>query len=157
VSNPRRGVVIRVDPDTREVVERIDVGGRPGAIVAGGGGIWVADNAGGGVTAINAVGGRIFKRGIAPHAAPLRLAVGAGAVWVSSASTGAVRRIDLGSAISGAPIPAGRGPAGVTVAGGLVWVANSRVGRVTRVHPATHTLAALTIAVGARPGGVTPQ
>lgn len=154
VSNPRRGEVIRVDPDTREVVERIDVGGRPGAVVAGGGRIWVADDAGGGVTAINTAGGRIFKRGIPPHVAPLRLAVGAGAVWVSSATTGAVRRIDLGTAAPGAPIPAGRGPAGITVAGGLVWVANSRVDRVTRVDPATHALFGVPISVGERPGGI---
>jgi DNA-binding beta-propeller fold protein YncE/tRNA A-37 threonylcarbamoyl transferase component Bud32 len=154
VSSPRRGEVLRVDPDTRRVTAGIDVGGRPGAIVFGGGRVWVADDAGGGVTAINAVGGRVFKRGIAPHVAPLRLAVGAGAVWVSSASTGAVRRIDLGSATAGAPIPAGRGPAGVTVGGGLVWVANSRVDRVTRVDPATHTLFGTPISVGERPGGI---
>jgi streptogramin lyase len=154
VSDPRRGEVLRVDPDARRVIARIDVGGRPGAIVAGGGRIWVADDAGGGVTAINAAGGRVFKRGIAPHVAPLRLAVGAGAVWVSSATTGAVRRIDLGSATAGAPIPAGRGPAGVTVGGGLVWVANSRADRVTRVDPATHTLFGTPIAVGERPGGI---
>ena len=154
VSSPRRGEVIRVDPDTRQVIERIEVGGRPGAIVAGGRRIWVADDEGGGVTAINTVGGRVFKRDISPHAAPLRLAVGAGAVWVSSASTGAVRRIDLGSAVAGAPIPAGRGPAGVTVGGGLVWVANSRSDSITRIDPATHVLVGLPIAVGERPGGI---
>jgi tRNA A-37 threonylcarbamoyl transferase component Bud32/streptogramin lyase len=154
VSSPRTGEVLRVDPGARRVAARVEVGGRPGAIVFGGGRVWVADDAGGGVTAINAVGGRIFKRGIAPHVAPLRLAVGAGAVWASSASTGAVRRIDLGSATAGAPIPAGRGPAGVTVGGGLVWVANSRVDRVTRVDPATHALFGTPIAVGERPGGI---
>ncbi len=154
VSSPRTGEVLRVDPGTRRVIARIDVGGRPGAIVAGGGRVWVADDASGGVTAIDVAGGQIFKRGIAPHVAPLRLAVGAGAVWVSSATTGAVRRIDLGSATAGAPIPAGRGPAGITVGGGLVWVANSRVDRVTRVDPATHTLFGTPIAVGERPGGI---
>jgi streptogramin lyase len=154
VSSPRRGEVLRVDPVAGRVTARIDVGGRPGAIVAGGGRVWVADDAGGGITAINDAGGRIFKRGIPPHVAPLRLAVGAGAVWVSSASTGTVRRIDLGSAAPGPPIPAGRGPAGVTVAGGLVWVANSRSDRVTRVDPATHTLFGVPIPVGDRPGGI---
>jgi DNA-binding beta-propeller fold protein YncE len=154
LSSPRRGEVLRVDPASGRVTARIDVGGRPGAIVFGGGRIWVADDAGGGVTAINATGGRIFRRGIPPHVAPLRLAVGAGAAWVSSASTGAVRRIDLGTGAVGAPIPAGRGPAGVTVGGGLVWVANSRSDRVTRVDPATHTLFGVPISVGERPGGI---
>lgn len=154
VSSPRRSEVLRVDTDSGQVTARIDVGGRPGAIVTGGGRIWVADDAGGGVTAINVVGGRIYKRGIAPHVAPLRLAVGAGAIWVSSATTGSVRRIDLTTATAAAPIPAGRGPAGVTVGGGLVWVANSRADLVTRVDPATHTLVGLPIPVGERPGGI---
>ncbi len=154
VSSPRRGEVLRVDPAKDRVTATIEVGGRPGAIVAGGKRIWVADDAGGGVAAINAAGGRVFKRDIPPHAAPLRLAAGAGAVWVSSATTGAVRRIDLGSATAGAPIPAGRGPAGVTVGGGLVWVANSRADRVTRVNPATHALFGTPISVGERPGGI---
>jgi streptogramin lyase len=154
VSDPRRGEVLRVDPGTEQVRARIDVGGRPGAIVFGGGRVWVADDDGAGVTAINPKGGRVFKAGLPPHVAPLRLAVGAGAVWVSSASTGAVRRIDLATATAGAPIPVGRGPAGLTVGGGLVWVANSRSGSVTRVDPATRTLLGLPIEVGERPGGI---
>ncbi|HKB51683.1 MAG TPA: serine/threonine-protein kinase [Solirubrobacterales bacterium] len=154
VSSPRRGEVLRVDPGSEQVTARIEVGGRPGAIVAGGDRVWVADDDGAGVAAINPAGERVFKRGLPPHVAPLRLAVGAGAVWVSSASTGALRRIDLSTAAPGAPIPAGRGPAGVTVGGGLVWVANSRSDRVTRVDPATHTLFGAPIAVGERPGGI---
>jgi DNA-binding beta-propeller fold protein YncE/predicted Ser/Thr protein kinase len=154
VSSPPTGRVLRIDPSSRRVRERIDVGGRPGAIAVGGGRVWVADEAGAGVVAINATSGRVHKRGIAPHAAPLRLAVGAGGLWVSSASTSAVRRVDLGSAVADAPILAGRGPAGVTVAGGLVWVANSRSGTVTRIDPSLHTILGDPISVGASPGGI---
>jgi DNA-binding beta-propeller fold protein YncE len=154
VSSPARGEVLRVDPATEAVTARIPVGGRPGAIVVGGGRVWVADDDGAGVTAINPRGGRIYKRRIPPLAAPLRLAVGAGAVWVSSASTGAVRRIDLTTATAGAPIAVGRGPAGVTVGGGLVWVANSRSEAVTRVDPSIRAILGDPISVGARPGGI---
>jgi streptogramin lyase len=153
VSDPRRGRVLRVDPE-RGVVARVPVGGRPGAIAYGGGRIWVADDAGAGVTAINPAGDRVFKRGIAPHAAPLRLAAGAGAIWVSSASTGTVRRIDFGDATADAPIRVGRGPAGVTVGGGLVWVANSRSATVSRVDPSIRATLGAPIAVEGRPGGV---
>jgi DNA-binding beta-propeller fold protein YncE/predicted Ser/Thr protein kinase len=153
VSNPRTGVVLRIDPSGR-ISARIDVGGSPGAIVSGGGRIWVADEDGGGVTAIDAQGARVIRRGLAPHAAPLRLAVGAGGLWISSASTGTVRRIDLGTLAAGAPILAGRGPAGVTVGHGLVWVANSRSASVTRVDPATHSILGDPIAVGEQPGGI---
>jgi DNA-binding beta-propeller fold protein YncE len=154
VASPRRGEVLQVDPLTERVRRRIDVGGRPGAIAFGGGRVWVAGDEGAGVTAIDPEGGRILERHVPPHAAPLRLAVGAGAVWVSSATTGAVRRIDLTTATAGPPIPAGRGPAGLTVGGAIVWVANSRSDSVSRVDSATRTLVGLPIAVGERPGGI---
>jgi len=153
VSNPRTGKVLRVDPE-RGVTGEVSVGGSPGAIVSGGGRIWVADEDGAGVTAIDAKSERVIRRGLAPHAAPLRLATGAGGLWVSSASTGTVRRIDLGTMAAGSPIPAGRGPAGVTVGNGLVWVANSRGGTVSRVDPSLHTVIGAPIPVGARPGGI---
>jgi DNA-binding beta-propeller fold protein YncE/predicted Ser/Thr protein kinase len=154
VASPRTGQVLRVDPESGGITARIDVGGRPGAIAVGGGRVWVADEDGAGIAAIDAAGNAVFKRGIAPHSAPLRLAVGAGGLWVSNASTGAVRRVDLGSAVAGPPIAVGRGPAGLTVAGGVVWVANSRSGTVSRLDPATHSLLGLPIAVGERPGGI---
>jgi DNA-binding beta-propeller fold protein YncE/predicted Ser/Thr protein kinase len=154
VSSPRTGRVLRLDPTSGRVQMRIAVGGRPGAIAIGGGRVWVADETGAGITAINALNGEIYKRGLAPHAAPLRLAVGAGGLWVSSASTSAVRRIDLGSALSGDPILVGRGPAGVTVAGGLVWVANSRSATVSRVDPSLRSILGDPIPVGGAPGGI---
>lgn len=153
VSNPRTGAVLRLDPDGR-VTARVAVGGSPGAIVSGGGRIWVADEGGAGVTAIDARKARLIRRGLGTHAAPLRLAVGAGGLWVSSASTATVRRIDLGTLAVGQPILAGRGPAGVTVGNGLVWVANGRSTTVTRIDPATHSTRGDPIEVGERPGGI---
>jgi streptogramin lyase/predicted Ser/Thr protein kinase len=153
VSNPRTGTVLRLDT-AGNVTARLHLGGSPGAIVSGGGRIWVADEAGAGVTAIDGPRARVIRRGLAPHAAPLRLAVGAGGVWVSSASTGTVRRIDLGTMAVGPPILAGRGPAGVTVGHGLVWVANSRSASVTRVDPSTHSTLGDPTAVGELPGGI---
>jgi DNA-binding beta-propeller fold protein YncE/predicted Ser/Thr protein kinase len=154
VSYPSHGDVLRVAVDGEGLSGRVHVGGRPGAIAFGGGRVWVADEAGAGVTAIDAASGRIVKRGIVPHAAPLRLAVGAGALWVSSASTGAIRRIDLGDATAGPAIPVGRGPAGITVGHGYVWVANSRGESVARVDPTINARLGEPIEVGGRPGGI---
>jgi DNA-binding beta-propeller fold protein YncE/predicted Ser/Thr protein kinase len=153
VSNPRTGTVLRIDT-AGHVTARIHLGSSPGALVSGGGRIWVADEDGGGITAIDGPRARVIRRGLEPHAAPLRLAVGAGGLWVSSASTGTVRRIDLGTMSAGPPVLAGRGPAGVTVGHGLVWVANSRSSTVTRVDPATHSIIGDPIQVGERPGGI---
>jgi DNA-binding beta-propeller fold protein YncE len=154
VSDPPHGEVLRIDPQSGKVLAKIDVGGRPGPIAFGGGSVWVADEAGAGVSAIDAKSGAVYRRGLVPHASPLRLGVGAGGLWVSSASTGNVRRIDLSSTRVDAPIPVGRGPAGVTVAGGLVWVANSRGDTVTKVDPSIHAVLGDPIEVGGRPGGI---
>jgi DNA-binding beta-propeller fold protein YncE len=154
VSDPPRGLVLRIDPEAGRVVQTIEVGGSPGPIAFGGGRVWVADEGGAGIAAINARGGRVYRHGLAPHAAPLRLAIGAGGLWASSASTGAVRRIDLSTLHTDAPIPVGRGPAGVTVADGLVWVANSRGGTVSKVDPSIHAVLGDPIEVGGRPGGI---
>jgi DNA-binding beta-propeller fold protein YncE len=154
VASPRTGEVLRIDGDSGRIEDEIPVPGRPGAVAFGGDRVWVADEDGAGITAINARGGRVFKRGIAPHVAPLRLAVGAGGLWVSSAATGSVRRVDLGSAVAGPPVVVGRGPSGITVGGGTVWVANSRSDSVTRVDPTTRSLLGVPVAVGGRPGGI---
>jgi streptogramin lyase len=155
VSDPPKGDVLKISPSDGEVLRRIEVGGRPGPIVYGGGRAWVADEEGAGISAINGRGGnRVYRRGIRPRSAPLRLAIGAGGLWVSSASTGTVRRVDLSTLRTDPPIPVGRGPAGVTVAHGLVWVANSRSGTVSRVDPSIHTLIGDPIEVGGRPGGI---
>ncbi len=153
VSSPRIGKVLRIDPVSGLVTKRIGVGWKPGAIAYGGGRVWVADGSGRGITAINAAGGRIVKRHILPRAAPLRLGVGAGGLWVSSASTGSVRRVDLGNPSAGDPVVVGRGPSGITVGGGVVWVANSRSDTVSRLDPASKALLGVT-PVGGRPGGI---
>jgi DNA-binding beta-propeller fold protein YncE len=154
VTDPRRGELLRVDLKSGGLVKTIPVGGQPGAIAFGGDRVWVADEGGAGVTAVNARSGEIFKRGLVPHAAPLRLAVGAGGLWATSASTGAVRRIDLSSGNPAPPIAVGRGPAGVTVARGLVWVANSRGDTVSKVDPSIGQVLGDPIEVGGRPGGI---
>jgi DNA-binding beta-propeller fold protein YncE len=155
VSSPRTSSVLRVDPTADRVVGRIHVGGRPGALIVSGGRVWVADEEGAGVSAINPEGERVFRRGIPPHTAPLRLAGGAGGVWVSSATTGTIRRIDQNTArAAGPPIRAGRGPAGITAGGGLVWVANSRSDTVTRVDPSILGILGDPTTVGGRPGGL---
>jgi DNA-binding beta-propeller fold protein YncE len=154
VSDPPLGQVLRVDPGSATVAQRIAVGGHPGAIVFAQGRVWVADEDGAGVSVIEAKGGAVVRRGIATHAAPLRLAAGAGGLWVSSASTGTLRRIDLSSMHPGHPILVGRGPAGVAVARGLVWVANSRGDSVSTVDATTQVVVGGQIEVGSQPGGI---
>ncbi len=154
VADAAAGKLLRFDPESGAVTQRIGVGGSPGAVVFGGGRVWVADSAGAGISAVNAKGGRIVARGIAPHQAPLRLASGAGGLWVTSASTARLRRIDESTLAPSGAIIVGRNPAGLTVAGGKVWIANSRSDTVTTVDVQTRTVVGEPIAVGSQPGGV---
>jgi streptogramin lyase len=154
VTDSTTGRLLRIDDETGGVTQRIRVGGSPGPLVYGGGRIWVADTRGAGITAVNAKGGRVLRRRLGPHTAPLRLAAGAGSLWISSAATGQVHHIGLGAFAVGQSIPAGRRPAGITVADGLVWVADARSGSVTRLDPAVQAVSGPPIAVGEQPGGI---
>jgi serine/threonine protein kinase len=154
VTDAKSGQLLRVDDESGKVTQRIDVGGQPGPLAYGGGRIWVADTKGAGITAVNAKGGRVVRRKLGPHTAPLRLAAGAGSLWVSSAATGQVHHIGLAAFAIGKSIPAGRHPAGITVAHGLVWVADARSGSVIRLDPAVQTVSGSPIEVGEAPGGI---
>jgi streptogramin lyase len=154
VTDARSGELLRVDDQSGRVTQRIPVGGHPGPLVYGGGRVWVADTEGAGITAVNAKGGRIVRRHLGPHTAPLRLATGAGSLWVSSATTGQIHHIGLAHFAIGKSIPAGRHPAGITVADGLVWVADARSGSVIRVDPSVQAVSGSPVEVGERPGGI---
>ena len=80
------------------------------------------------------------------------VAVGYGSVWVTSAATGSVTRIDArtgGVSRRSMPGTAQRGAVGLHA----VWVANSLDGTVTRIDPATDSVRA-TIPVGDGPNGI---
>ncbi len=117
MTRPRTGELLRVDPDLprvdpdRQTSLRIELGGRPGAIVVAGGRVWVADEAGGGVSAVNPPVGRVFKRGTrsprgaaAPRAsAPAGSGSAAPRPGRSAASTSATRSAVLRSQSAAAP------------------------------------------------------
>jgi DNA-binding beta-propeller fold protein YncE len=154
VTDPPLGQLLRVDPATGAVAKRIRVGGHPGAVAFGGYRVWVADLDGKGITAVNAKGGRVFQRDIAPREAPLRLATGGGGLWVAIADTNRIRRVDESTAVTSGATIVGANPAGVTVAGGRVWVANSGSGTVTAVALQTRSVVGAPIEVGSQPGGI---
>ncbi|HWN72951.1 MAG TPA: PQQ-binding-like beta-propeller repeat protein, partial [Solirubrobacterales bacterium] len=154
VTNPRRGELLRLDPRSGRLLKSIHLRGEPGPIALGGGRVWIADEGGRGITAVNAEGGHVYRAGLPPQAPQLRLAWGAQGLWVAVADANSIRRVDPGSFAAAEPIRVGRGPAGVTVGGGIVWVANSRSGTVSEVDPATRQLLGDPIEVGGHPGGI---
>jgi virginiamycin B lyase len=69
--------------------------------------------------------------------APQRIAVGAGAVWITDAMHDVLIKVDPGSGRVVQRIATGRGTDGVAVGAGSVWVASGIDGRVARIDPAS--------------------
>jgi branched-chain amino acid transport system substrate-binding protein len=81
------------------------------------------------------------------------LAVGEGAVWVTSEVDGTLWRIDLAGGGRPSAIPVGQGAVGVAVGEGSVWVTNPLRGTVIEVDPETNAVKR-TIAVGGVPRAI---
>jgi serine/threonine-protein kinase len=153
VTNPGRGLLLRIDPFSGRILKRIPLPGEPGPLSLGGQRVWVADEGGNGVTAVNAEAGEIAKRGLPPQAPGLRLAWGAESLWTAVSAANVVRRIAPTTLVTSPPIRVGGGPAGITVAGGYVWVASSRSGTISKVDPLTLRVVEQ-IEVDGHPGGI---
>jgi serine/threonine-protein kinase len=155
VTNPKRGQLLRLDPFSGKVLKRIPLASEPGPLALGGQRVWVADERGRGITAVNAEAGAVAPggRGLPPQAPGLRLAWGTEALWVAISGANVVRRLAPTTLAAGDPIRVGGGPAGITVAGGFVWVASSRAGVVSKIDPLTLRVVEQ-IEVGGHPGGI---
>lgn len=134
------GSVVVVDPDAIRVVETIEVGSGPAAIVFGHGSVWVANADDSTVSRIDPVTKRVVK--VIGVASPVDLAVSSDAVWVASGIEGTVSRIDPKSNHVAASIDL-RGPdpaaprtvQGVAVGEGAVWACAGT--DLVRIDPAT--------------------
>jgi DNA-binding beta-propeller fold protein YncE len=153
VTNPSRGLLLRIDPFSGRILKRIPLPGEPGPLALGGQRVWVADEGGKGVTAVDAEAGEVAKRGLPPQSPGLRLAWGAESLWTAVSEANVVRRIAPATLVTSAPIRVGGGPAGITVAGGYVWVASSRSGTVSKLDPLSLQVVER-IAVDGHPGGI---
>ncbi len=86
-------------------------------------------------------------------AAPGRIAVGAGSLWVTNFDDHTIRRIEPRSLKLGQTIQVGAGPSDIAVGRHGVWVANSLDGTLSRIDPGTDEVVQ-TIPVGNGPSAV---
>jgi YVTN family beta-propeller protein len=84
---------------------------------------------------------------------PSHIAVGGGAIWVTSADADNVSRIDLAKREVVQTISVRSQPSGITFGNGAVWVANSLDGTVSRIDVESNTVVD-TIPVGNGPAGI---
>ena len=85
--------------------------------------------------------------------APLHLAFGAGALWVTDQLDDAVVRIDPATRRVAARIAIGKGASGVAVGAGSVWATSFLDGTISRIDPRTNRVV-VTIPVGGSPRDV---
>jgi YVTN family beta-propeller protein len=124
--------VTRVDPSTNRVVGMITTAG-DGQLAVGGGSVWQTGIAAQAVYRLDPRSGRLRDR-IPIGMVPDRLTVGAGPLWVGSAS-GKVTRIDLATdRVTGTFQVAGPAPAAAAGAGS-VWIVDTAHAALLRVHP----------------------
>ena len=148
VTSSRDGTVARIDPATGRVVATIPVGRAPGGLTVAGGAVWVALPDRGGLGRLDPATGRVVARVPLPRTTdqePHQVAVGDGAVWVTSASprggtANLLWRVDpasnqVTSTTDLGPTAAGGLPNDVAAAYGAVWAAGADLDSLFRVQP----------------------
>jgi YVTN family beta-propeller protein len=141
----------------RGVMAAAAIGALTAAAVAGilatrDGSSHVALIAGDSVGVVDSHSGR-FVADVGVGATPTHIAVGEGAIWVTSADDQSVSRIDPVTKARVETITVGSSPSGIAVGNGAVWVANSLNGTVSRIDPATNSVVQR-IDVGNGPVGI---
>jgi YVTN family beta-propeller protein len=142
--------IVRIDPTTETVTQRISLpGSRPAALTFGDGRVWVADSVARELFALDPSTGAP-QRTVGLDLQPSAIAVGRGAIWVAGYNDATVEELNPASGRLIARIRVGDGPAALAFQDGSLWVANSLDATVTRIDPATLATTA-TISVGNEP------
>src|SRR6266545_355805 len=123
------------------------------AFGGGSGGSSLSALSGNSVGIVNAATGAIDGE-VSDVPTPTRVASGDDAIWVTSADTNTVSRIDANSHELRDTIRVGDGPSGIAFGGGDIWVANTLAGTVSRIDPDSNDVVGDPIRVGNNPTAV---
>jgi DNA-binding SARP family transcriptional activator/ABC-type transport system substrate-binding protein len=137
VSDAANDRVLRLDPQTHRIEDRIPVGRNPSGIVASSRSVWVANTGGRTVSQILPDSGAVVAT-VPVGNAPVAIASGAGAIWVADADDGTVTRIDPVTATVAATIQLGQPLSDVAVGLGAVWASSASSGLLMRVDPGSN-------------------
>jgi len=121
-----------IDPGSGRITAQYAVGRGPGAVVAGGGSVWVANTLGGTVS-------RIEQK--KPHQVtsidvggePTALAFGAGSLWVANGEDRMVAQLDPGTNRVVRELPVGNASRAIAAGSGALWVASAIDRAVRRI------------------------
>ena len=124
--------VLRLDPDTLEVVgDPLTVGDEPDAVAVGDDVLWVANRGDGTVSRIDLATGE--RKSIKVGTEPVGIAIDGERVWVIDNAKGTLVLIDAPTGKVLPPVSVGSGPLGLAVVGETVWVTLSKANAVVPV------------------------
>jgi YVTN family beta-propeller protein len=146
------GLLARIDARTNQVAGTFSVPQPPSglAVTADGGTVWMVTTKDRTLRSFDTRTGDPGKP-VKLRLAPDQVALGDGAVWVTSSSSDTVLRIDPATS-KAKEIRVGNGPSGIAFGADRVWVANSQDGTVSAIDPQTNEVA--TRRLGFRPAAV---
>jgi peptide/nickel transport system substrate-binding protein len=138
--------VVFIDPAHDKLVGQTSIGGRPAAIAAGFGRLWVADGANGRVLVLDPSTFRIEDQ-IPLGREPAALVASGNGMWVTDPASGTVSEIASGSHTVVATVQVGTSPTAIAAGAGALWVADAASGGLARIDPSTASVVD-TISVG---------
>ena len=142
--------LLRIDPRSRVVTDRIAVGQGPTGIGLARGEAWVVNHDDATVVHVDTSRRAVVGAPVKVGREPVNAVVGAGSAWVTNSADDTVTRIDTANHRVLATIRVGNHPEGLSTSGESVWVANRDDDTVSRIDIATNRVAA-TIPVGDAP------
>ncbi len=141
--------VVRVDRATRQITQRVAVGGIVNGLVAADGAVWATLDTGRSLLRIDPASGQIGEQ-VPVANAPGAMAAAGGSLWIASRLDGTVSRFDIAHGLVIRTIPIGAGVTAVVAAFGSVWATSDVQDSVTRIDAATGDVID-TIGVGRSP------
>lgn len=130
---PAEGEVLRVDPASGDVNDRIPVAEGPGAVTVGAGSVWVARVPGTAIDRIDPQSDTIAHTVTLPTGSVAALAFGGGALWVADSAGSALLEISPASGAILRRLPLPVEPTSLVVGDRDIWVADYRGAEVAEV------------------------
>ena len=156
VTDDLRNLLLRFDPSNGKVEGKLQLAGRPAAMVLDGGDLWIAQMVDNEVVEVDASTLHVV-RSVPVGQGPSGLAVLGRSVWVTSVIANEVTPIDASSGVAGTPVALAGGSVRVAAGFGALWVTGTG-DTLTKVVPATGGVGApaqTAVTVGQGPIGVT--
>ena len=121
ISDGTNRQLLRLDPRTNKVAERLTFGEAPSAFAVGYDSVWIADYLADVVWKVNPLLGRL-ERSIPVGERPIAVAVGGGAVWVAGSYDSTITKIDPATSRVVRTIRVGYEPTRIVFGHGKLWV-----------------------------------